>query len=116
MKRSKLVALMMVCVMSFAVVQPAFAGGSEEITSASRNVGMFGAILGGTIGFLIGGPAGAWAGFQLGGVTGAVGGGVAGAMSDSYMTDEQRKEERETIEKLGDAQDALEALEYFNQK
>lgn len=91
MKKSKLVAVLLVVVMVFSV-SPAFAERSTgEAVGDAAAVGLAGAgygaviggILGGIAGFCIGGPAGAWAGAEAGAwAGGGIGGGggvIAGA-------------------------------------
>lgn len=114
LKKSKVVALLAVCVMMFAVVEPACAERSWEdvgndVSYGATGGAIWGAIIGGIGGFLVGGPAGAWAGAEAGAWIGGGTGAVAGAAIDTGRTDAERKEFRENMENLHDS------LEYMNQ-
>ena len=62
LKKSRVIAVLAVCVMMFAVVEPALAWNQDNVKYGAFNGAVLGSIVGGIIGFCVGGPAGAYAG------------------------------------------------------
>ena len=112
LKKSRIIAVLSVCVMMFAVVEPAFAARSWEdvgndASYGAFNGGVLGGILGGIIGFCVGGPAGAWAGAEAGMYIGGGTGMVAGAAIDSGRTDTERAKYKQDMENINDSLEAI---------
>ena len=92
-KKIRRIAVLSLCVVMFAAVQPACAGSAVgSITGAVRGASegsFWGKVVGGIVGFCIGGPDSAVTGAKVGGWIGGTGGAVAGGANGYNMTPEE---------------------------
>lgn len=108
MKCSKLVALLMVCVMVFSV-SPVYA--EDPTLGDVAVVSGFGAVVGGiifgTVGFVLMGPAGAWAGAEAGAM---MCGGVGMVASSTGKVTAEDIKNLDVVETAGAIKDVTEAI------
>ena len=108
MKKSKLVAVLLVVVMVFSV-SPAFA--EDPTLEDVAVVGGFGAVVGGiifgTVGFVLMGPAGAWAGAEAGAMMCGGAGMVASSTGKVTAEDIKNLDVAETVMNVKDVTEAI---------
>ena len=116
-KKMRRIAVLALCVVMFAAVQPACAGSAEgAITGAARGGGygiFLGSIVGGLIGFCVGGPAGAAVGADAGMWICGVGGAVAGGADGYDMTPAQIEKAKDELDVM---QNTVETLQDWGKK